>query len=96
MVQHKAQWVVKGFKQCYGLDYDKTFASIVKPMSYKAIFSLAVIHDWEFEHMDIKTAFFHREINKEVYVKQPTGFAKDNKVCHFNKTLYNLKQLPRA
>ena len=46
--------------------------------------------------MDIKTAFFHREINKEVYVEQPTKFAKDNRVCHFNRTFYSLKQSPRA
>ena len=45
VVQHKAQWVVKGFKQCYRLDYNETFALVVKPMSYKAIFSLAAIHD---------------------------------------------------
>ena len=65
-------------------------------MSYKAIFSLAAIHDWELELMNIKTVFFHREINKKVYVEQPTGFAKDNKVCHFNKTFYGLKQSPQA
>ena len=63
-------------------------------MSYKAIFSLAAIHDWELEHMDIKTAFLYGEINKEVYIKKPTGFAKDNRVCHLNRTFYGLKQLP--
>ena len=33
MVQHKAQWVVIGFKQHYGLNYLKTFASVVKSIS---------------------------------------------------------------
>ena len=83
----------KGFKQCYGLDYDQTFASVVKPMSYKTIFSLAAIYDWEIEHMDIKTAFLYSKIDKDVYVEQPTGFTKDNRVCHLKKTLYSLKQL---
>ena len=63
-------------------------------MSYKVIFLLTAIHDWELEHMDIKTTFLHRDINKKVYVKQPARFAKDNRVCHFNKTLYSLKQSP--
>ena len=96
VVQHEAQWVLKGFEQRYGLNYDETFASVVKPMSYKAIFLLAAIHDWELEHMNIKTAFLHREIHEEFYVEQPTRFAKDNRVCHLNKTFYSLKQSPRA
>ena len=81
---------MRHFEQCYGLDYNETFASVVKPMSYKAIISLAAIYNWELEHMDIKMAFFYDKINKEVYVKQLTGFFKNNKVCYFNKTLYGL------
>ena len=84
--------VVRGSKQQYGLDYDQTFALVVNLMLYKTFFSLAAIHNWEIKHMDIKTAFFYRKINKEVYVEQPTGFTKDNQVCHLKKTLYNLKQ----
>ena len=61
-------------------------------MSYKAIFSLAAIHDWELEHMDIKTAFLHGEFNKKGNVKKSTGFAKVNRVCHLNRTFYGLKQ----
>ena len=36
--------------------------------------------------MNIKTAFLYGKINKEVYVEQPTGFIKDNQVCHLKKT----------
>ena len=78
VAQYKARWVVKGFEQRYKLDYDQTFASVVKPMSYKIIFSLAAIHNWEIEHMDIKTAFLYGKIDEKVYVEQPTGFIKDN------------------
>ena len=47
-------------------------------MSYKTIFSLAVIHNWEIEHMYIKTAFLYGKIDEKVYVEQPTGFTKDD------------------
>ena len=47
-------------------------------MSYKTIFSLAAIHNWEIEHMDIKTAFLYRKIDEKIYIEQPTGFTKDN------------------
>ena len=78
VVQYKARWVIRGFEQCYRLNYNQTFAFVVKPMSYKTIFLLAAIHNWEIEHMDIKTAFLYGKIDEEVYVKQPTGFTKDN------------------
>ncbi len=37
----KARWVVRGFQQREGIDYAETFTSVVKPMSYKAIFALS-------------------------------------------------------
>ena len=92
IVRHKARWVVRDFEQRYGLNYYETFAFVVKPMSFKAIFLLAAIYNWEIKQMNIKTAFLYGKINKDVYVKQPTGFSKDNRVCHLNKTLYGLKQ----
>ena len=61
-------------------------------MSCKAIFLLAAIYDLELEHMDIKTAFLHRKIKEKVYIEQPTGFFKDNKVCYLNRTFYGLRQ----
>ena len=71
--------MVKGFEQRYELNYDQSFASVVKPMSYKIIFSLAAIHNWEIERIDIKTAFLYGKIDEEeVYIKQPTGFTKDD------------------
>ena len=47
-------------------------------MSYKTIFSLAAIHNWKIEHMDIKTAFLYSKIDEKAYVEQPTGFIKDH------------------
>ena len=70
--------MVRRFEQYYRLDYDQTFPSVVKPMSYKTIFSLVAIHNWEIEHMDIKTAFLYGKIDEKVYIEQPTGFNKNN------------------
>jgi hypothetical protein len=41
ILRYKARWVVKGFEQIHGVDYDQTLASVVKPMSYKASFAIA-------------------------------------------------------
>jgi hypothetical protein len=49
--------------------------------------------------MDVKSAFLNGYINEEVYVEQPPSFKDDKKPDHvykLRKTLYGLKQVPRA
>lgn len=48
-----------GFEQRFGIDYLENFASVVKPMSYKAFSALVAALDWELEQMDVKTAFLY-------------------------------------
>lgn len=96
ITRYKARWVVRGFEQREGIDYHETFASVVKPMSYKALFAIVAAKDWELEQMDVKTAFLYGDIDEEIYVEQPTG-AEDGttRVCKLRKALYGLKQSPR-
>jgi Reverse transcriptase (RNA-dependent DNA polymerase)/gag-polypeptide of LTR copia-type len=99
VIRHKARWVVRGFEQKEGTDYFETFASVVKPMSYKAIFALAAAEDWELEQMDVKTAFLYGEVEEEVFVQQPVGMEDPkhpDRVCKLFKALYGLKQAPRV
>lgn len=93
--RYKARWVVKGFLQKHGIDYDQTFASVAKSMSYKTIIALATSHDWDIDQMDIITAFLHGDVEQDIFVEQPFGFDKNDKVCHLRKALYGLKQSPR-
>ncbi len=94
--RYKARWVVRGFEQRYGIDFNETFAAVVKPMTYKALFAIAARNDWEIEQMDVKTAFLYGDLDDEVYVEMPTGFEEPNRVCKLNKALYGLKQAPRV
>lgn len=97
VVRYKARWVVRGFEQLEGLEYHDTFASVVKPMSYKALFALAAAHDLEIEQMDVKTAFLYGTISEEIYVEQPPEMSDGtNRVCRLNRALYGLKQSPRV
>ena len=43
-IKFKAQWMVKGFRQHYGVDYFETFTAVAKPMSYKIILTLIVYY----------------------------------------------------
>jgi hypothetical protein len=45
--------------------------------------------------LDIDTAFLYAPIKKDVYIRQPLGFANGfAKVCHLRRCLYGLKQTP--
>ena len=40
ILKFKAHWVAHGYKQEEGLDFTDTFASVVKPMSWKAMMAV--------------------------------------------------------
>lgn len=92
ITRFKARFVVRGFEQKDGIDYHETFASVVKPMSYKMIFAIAAALDLELEQMDVKTAFLYGSVKEEIYVTQPQGFDDNSgRVFRLRKALYGLK-----
>lgn len=96
--RYKARLVVKGFSQKKGIDFDEIFSPVVKMSSIRVVLGLAASLDLEVEQMDVKTAFLHGDLDKEIYMEQPEGFevtGKENYVCKLNKSLYGLKQAPR-
>lgn len=101
VVKYKARWVVKGFSQILGIDYLETFSTTCRPESYRIIFILAMHNGWRLTQFDVKNAFIHAKIDKEIYVEQPVGFEKSKATsscrlyCKLNKALYGLKQSPR-
>ena len=94
-ILYKARWVVRGFEQVLGVNYDQTFASVVKSMSFKVLFAIMAYYDLDCEQMDVVTAFLNALLKETIYVEQPKGYGKDNMVCHLRRALYGLKQSPR-
>jgi len=66
--------IVRGFEQEYGIDYNETFASVVRQKTYRSLFALAAIHDWEIEQMDVKTAFLYGPVNETIFAQLPPGY----------------------
>ena len=66
--------------------------------SVRTLLSCAAILDWPLQQFDVKNAFLHGDLEEEVYMEIPPGFATSTsggKVCRLKKALYGLKQSPR-
>ena len=95
----KARLVAKGFTQSYGIDYQETFVPIAKLNTIRVLLSLASNLDWPLYQLDVKNAFLNGVLKEEVYMEISPGFSTQNnasKVCKLRKSLYGLKQSPRA
>lgn len=97
ILRFKARWVVHGYKQKEGVDYNETWAGVVKSASFRTLFGIAAERRLRIQQMDIVTAFLYGLLDEDVYVSQPTGFIENPElVCHLLKALYGLKQAPRV
>ena len=97
IVKYKTRWVVQGFRQVHGIDFDQTYASVVKSNSYKVLLALATQLGWSVDHMDFVTAFLNGSIDgHDIIVEQPLAYEVGiNLVCKLLKALYGLKQSPQ-
>ena len=97
VTRHKTRLVARGFQQEEGVDYDETFAAVVKPASYRILFALAAICGWLIHQGDVKTAFLNSGLPKPIYMKAPKGMELPLGWCFLVlRAIYGLKQSPRA
>jgi hypothetical protein len=71
----------------------------VKSATIRLLLAMALYHRWYLRHLDIHNSFLHGFLDEEVYMRQPPGFvdsAKPDHYCRLVKSLYGLKQDPRA
>ena len=93
--RYKARFVVKGFTQEHGIDYEETFAPVARISSVRTLLAIAAASKWDIFQMDVKNAFLNGDLSEEVYMQPPPGLSVDfNKVCHLQRALYGLKQVP--
>ena len=97
--KYKARLVILGNMQEGGVDYEETFAPVMKYQSLRTVLAIANEEGLLVHQMDVKNAFLHGELEEDVFMEQPEFLVKkgeEEKVWKLNKALYGLKQAPRA
>ena len=95
----KARLVAKGFSQIEGVDYDEIFSPVVRYETFCITCALAALEGWHMDALDIRSAFLYGDLDEEIYMKQPEGFAvkgKEHKILCLKRALYGLKQAANA
>jgi hypothetical protein len=94
----KARFCARGDQQLEGIDFFETYAPVVQWTTVRLMFILEILLQLKSKQGDVTAAFLHGELgpDEKVYVEMPLGFRKKGKVLKLKKTLYGLRQSPRA
>lgn len=76
--RYKARLCARGFMQRQGLDFNETFAPVVRYDSLRVLLAIAAEEDLELAQSDVKTAFLHGKLKEEVFMEVPEGLKMKN------------------
>ena len=68
----------------------------MKLHTLRTILALVTQNDYYIHQMDVKTAFLNGNINEEIFMEPPGLNISGNLDYQLNKSLYGIKQAPRA
>ena len=99
----KARFCARGDQQLEGIDFFETYAPVVQWTTVRLMLILEVLLGLKSKQGDVTAAFLHADIpeGENVFVDMPRGFEQytksgRKKCLKLKKTLYGLRQSPRA
>ena len=96
----KARLVADGNTQKYGVDFNRVFATVVKPTTLRLLLVLAAARDYNLHQVDITQAYLQAALDTDLYMRCPPGvhpFDAQGRplVCKLQRSLYGLRQAGR-
>jgi len=98
IVRNKARLVTKGYNQEEGINFDETYALVVRLEDVRLLLAYACMCNFKLSQMDMKSAFLNGFLNEEVLCITTPGFEDHlyiNHVFKLKKALYGLNQAPQ-
>lgn len=94
--QRKTRFVVQGFRQVEGVDYNETYAPVGQYSSLLAILKYALANHYRLGQIDFVAAFLNAPLKEEIYISRLPGVPppSEGNVYQLKKALYGLKQAP--
>jgi hypothetical protein len=78
LARYKSRWVVCGFTQQHGTNYDGTFIPVIKPNIIRVVLIISTSKVLPIHQLDVKNTFLHGNISEHVYAQQPVGFVSSS------------------
>jgi hypothetical protein len=88
-----ARKVGRGFTQEYGINYDKIYAQMMRPETWRMLLVVAMYRDWDIRQWDVIAAYLQADLDPKhkVYIED-TNEKGEVKYWLVYKALYGLKQ----
>ncbi|KAF5378035.1 hypothetical protein D9757_011525 [Collybiopsis confluens] len=97
IIRYKARLVAKGFSQIPGIDFDETFAPVVRMETVRLLISIAARYKLRAHVVDVIGAYLNGKLDEEIYMTQPECYEDGTtRVCKLERSLYGLKQAGRV
>ena len=90
--------VAKGFSQIPGLDFTDNFLPVVNDVTFRVVITQMLIKKWDAKIVDIDNAFLNGELEHEIYMTIPEGYAEcvePFEALKLEKAIYGLVQAAR-
>jgi hypothetical protein len=71
--------MAKGFTQREMIEYNEIFSLVSCKDSFRIIMALVAHYDLELHQMNVKTTFLNGDLEENIYMAQPKGFAVEGK-----------------
>ncbi len=91
----KARLCFPGHRQQKGIDYTSVSSPTVAMASFQMFLTFCKLRKTILIHIDIRNAYLHAKVSKNVYMRQPLGFVDEQHpdyVCKLIQSLYGMHQ----